>query len=441
MIGRLASPLVCVVDDDPDEYGPILSALNGLGVSALHYSGQDVGELPAVPHESLRLVFMDLHLMGDTGANAASRAASVFQRIVSPKSGPLVVVIWSRFADVEVDHDAEEESKTEATVFTETLVGDEPAYAGRVVFTTMPKPTGDKRPDEWVPALQEEIKKSVADKQALDFLWGWESIVREVGRHVSAELTDLAMGGPGSLEDGLRTTLQMLASAEGGVSMTDVSAVDHAYAALGHLAVDQLEHAADREGLEVHGSWLCEDAQGGVSGAVLNKLLLSGEFTNRGAFAPGSVFRLSQNAPLETLIGVDRAALIRACAQHPENEGWEESAMAVAVELSPVCDVAQGKRSTAMLVGGVIAPDRLRKNAKQTGAWMMIGAFRVRSLPHGMADEDCILVLSSRHKLTLPCEEVPDWLQGWFRLREIPTTAIRNWFSAQTARVGYASIQ
>ena len=48
MISLLASPSVCVIDDEKEEYEVILGALNQLRVPAHHIKGTDVNELPEI---------------------------------------------------------------------------------------------------------------------------------------------------------------------------------------------------------------------------------------------------------------------------------------------------------------------------------------------------------------------------------------------------------
>jgi hypothetical protein len=116
MINQLASPSVCVVDDDPTEFMPILAALNDLYVSCIHILGNEIASLPARPFKRLQLVFLDLHLNNSVGKNAASHTANVFTKLVSTETAPIVVVIWSKYAQVR-----EEGNETAAELFKTTL--------------------------------------------------------------------------------------------------------------------------------------------------------------------------------------------------------------------------------------------------------------------------------------------------------------------------------
>ena len=93
MITQLASPSVCVVDDEPEEYKPILAALNELYVSTIHILGNEIEKLPPKPFRHLQLLFLDLHLTNMVGKSAASHTFStstglspISPRAVRPKA-------------------------------------------------------------------------------------------------------------------------------------------------------------------------------------------------------------------------------------------------------------------------------------------------------------------------------------------------------------------
>ncbi len=99
MIAQIASPSVCVIDDEPDDYNSILNALNELYISAVWIQGTSLEQLPPKPFTRLQLVFLDLHLTNSLGKDAASHTANVFRNVVSADTAPIVVVIWSKYAD------------------------------------------------------------------------------------------------------------------------------------------------------------------------------------------------------------------------------------------------------------------------------------------------------------------------------------------------------
>jgi hypothetical protein len=96
MTPLLSSPSVCVIDDEAEEYQPILNALLKLGIGCVHVHGDAASPLPPKPFRGLRIVFTDLYLSSASGKTAASHTANVFRKVVSADTAPILVVIWSK---------------------------------------------------------------------------------------------------------------------------------------------------------------------------------------------------------------------------------------------------------------------------------------------------------------------------------------------------------
>ena len=172
MIAQLASPTVCVIDDEPVDYQPILAALNGLYVSCVHIVGT-IASLPPKPFNRLRLVFLDLHLTGAIGKDAASYTANVFRKIVLVNTAPIVVVIWSKDAGDKVDNAniPPDDQETEADLFKRTLLEAESNWdEGRLIFVQMDKLKRDERPEDWTDKLRKEIENSLQGLPAVELL-------------------------------------------------------------------------------------------------------------------------------------------------------------------------------------------------------------------------------------------------------------------------------
>ena len=122
MIETLAKPSVCVIDENENDYRPILDALNGLYIGSIHIKGDTTEGLPKKPFQELRLVFTDLYLAsGAVGKDMASHTANIFRKIVSPDTAPVIVVIWSKHAGEKIDDGTPpDDQPTEADLFEST---------------------------------------------------------------------------------------------------------------------------------------------------------------------------------------------------------------------------------------------------------------------------------------------------------------------------------
>jgi hypothetical protein len=454
MISELASPAVCVVDDEREDYQPILAALNGLYVSSIHILGT-LESLPSQPFNRLRLVFLDLHLTGAIGKNATSYTANVFRKVVSVDTAPVIVVIWSKYASDKVDTAdvPPEDQETEAQLFKRTLLEAEPNYVGRLIFVEMDKPKKDARPEDWTDRLKLEINNSLQGQSAVELLWAWDGLVKDGCAKISQDMTSVAQaataGTSRELKDGLKATMQHLSKAQSAGDFSSATAPKHLLSALTQLLVDQLEHPMGIASIAPHGAWLSEAQPGAVSAEFPGKmngfLLTSDNSAGAGLYAPGTVFRITDPAKFPTVFGKQVSDLLAICfrrsAISPKWQDWQRDARPVLIELSPICDLAQGYRVNSLLVGGVIVPASYKDFAKMDGdAFGGLAKFHLRWPSDGFLAQDVLLLYCHRYKTTLPVGQHADWLAPWFRLRDLPLAAIRNSNAAHGARVGYVSL-
>ena len=451
MIGQLSRASVCVVDNEEEDYRPLLSALNDLHIGCVHFKGDNPGELPTAPLSSVRLVFQDLHLTAATGKNAASHAANVFCRLVSKDTAPVVVVIWSKYAaDPVAEGDVLPDEQTEAELFRDTLEAAEPAFAKRLVYIHMPKLKSGDRPEDWVERLKSDIAAHLKGKAAVEALWQWESMVWAAGIGISSDITLIADNATAnkeaSLSDGLRMAMQVLAHSQAGGTLSAANAPRQLNSALTQLLVDHLEHASV-DHLGAHGAWLAEEAPGDVLPAVsprLNALFLTARVGPEDVpLLPGTVYAVKQPDEFGATFGKDVNGLKLACfsgnVQNPHWSDWRTQTRPVLVELSPTCDVANNKRYTAILLAGLVVPTTLGAQIHKGEPCLSLPTFGVRWPMDDFAVQDASLVFCSRFQATVSQDSVPTWMAPWFRLRELPTSALRNWRAASASRIGYVS--
>jgi hypothetical protein len=452
MISRLASPSVCVIDDEEAEYRAILDALWNLGLACLHVRGADSATLPRQPFKGLRVVFADLHLAPPTGKGAAAHTANIFIKIVSPDTAPVVVVIWSKYASDKVAEEGlpPEDQLTEADCFKNQLLEAEPRFKDRLIFLEMKKPMPGDRPvkKKWVKVLQKEIQSKFKELPAFDVLWSWESLVRNAGIAVSGELMTIASSITDNGEAGLskqihgnlKLLLRCLVKEHGGSDCSAATAPRYLATMLAQCLTDQLEHSDNLDTLSRHGKWLGDIEkipQATVFAPRINRLLHTAAHSSGSRpFIPGTIYRLSDPGRFKKLFGNSEEEFIDSCYQK-NNAGKSKT---VLVEISPVCDVAQNARRNALLIAGIISPIADLKNIKNSGAYMMMPKFKLQWPMEDFNEDIVFLTFCSRYKLTWIQKKEPKWLRPWFRLRELPTASLRNWHSSNASRVGFVSL-
>jgi len=465
MISLLASPSVCVIDDEIEDYKYILQALNHLFVGSVHILGTSIEQLPSLPFRGIRLVFTDLHLTGLTGKDAASHTANVFRRVVHSECAPVVVVIWSKYAHDIADaglppQDADAE--TESDLFKRTLLESDVNYRGRLIFLEMAKPKpGERNPDIWSDEIKAQIIETLSGKDAVHALWTWESLVREGVQGVSDDLTALSRPPSGDeLLEGMKKSMQLLVRAQGGSDISAETSPHHLSSVLSQLLVDQLDHSTGIQRLAGHGNWLSDSSASPEQDLIppLNSYLLTmAASTTTNTFIPGTVYSGLDESLCDSLFGVKPGEIINLCfspRRHQEGitddarkaldrsdrEEWKRAARPVLVEVSPACDVAQRVRRNALLIAGLILPSALRINAKTGDAFHTIPQFYLRWPIAEFEVQNVVMIFCSRYKTTIPINKVYGSLRPWFRFRELPTASLRNWHAGHASRIGYVSL-
>jgi hypothetical protein len=462
MIAQLVSPTVCVIDDEPDDYNSILNALNELYISAIWIPGTSLDQLPPRPFTRLQLVFLDLHLTNSLGKDAASHTANVFRNVVSADTAPIVVVIWSKYADDPVEAGVPpEEQERESDLFKRTLLEAEPKFKNRLIFLEMDKPKKEERPEDWNARLQQQIAATLGGQPAIGLLWTWDGLVKDANSALMASLTDLAEETAGGVDteltdDHLKEVLQRLSKAQGESDLSEATAPGHLVAILSQLLMDQLEHAGGREALAAHGAWLNATPAGKTKASVTAKMngfvLTAGCPDGAIPYLPGTVYAANDIGSFLSVFGSDREHLektfcniARSATNSAQMDEWYAAVRPVLLEISPVCDVAQNKRRNAHLVGGLVIP-AAKVGAMKTGgdAWTVLppgkATLALRWPLDGFAADEIKLVFHHSLKVTLNAAAERHWFSPWFRLRELPTSAIRNPHMSHGSRVGFVSM-
>jgi hypothetical protein len=344
-------------------------------------------------------------------------------------------------------------------LFIQALLTAEPKYKERLIFVEMAKPKPKQRPTkqgQWVKQLQRDIQKELQKMEAFDVLWAWESMVRDAGVDLSAELTSLALlpepkkppEAATTLPDKLKLALRLLVREQGGPDCSVLAAPRHLVSALAQSLVDHLEHSNSLGELSKHGRWLSDQTGIPATSPIapgLNGLFLTAATSKKGSpFIPGNIYRLAEQKKFEDIFGVPANELVEFCYNGPsaQLDEWKatHAPQPIVIELSPVCDVQQETRRNALLIGGLIFPAAAANRVKRADAIEKLPIFSLRWPAKGFGEQNAFLVFCSRYKVTMNPKREPPWLIPWFRLRELPTASLRNWHASHSSRVGFVSL-
>ena len=90
---------IAIVDDQIEQALPLMRVLSKNNIPYVYYKGNDMNYLPKNPENDIRILFLDLNLLGgkdNQPKDIRSTLFSVISRIISPNNYPYVLILWSR---------------------------------------------------------------------------------------------------------------------------------------------------------------------------------------------------------------------------------------------------------------------------------------------------------------------------------------------------------
>lgn len=90
---------IAIVDDQIEQALPLMRVLSKNNIPYVYYRGNDMNYLPESPENDIRILFLDLNLLGgkdNQPKDIRSTLFSVISHIISPNNYPYVLILWSR---------------------------------------------------------------------------------------------------------------------------------------------------------------------------------------------------------------------------------------------------------------------------------------------------------------------------------------------------------
>lgn len=90
---------IAIVDDDEKQALPLMRVFSRMNIPYTFYKGNDYRFLPETPENDIRILFLDLNLLGnreEKEKNIRSILVQTISRIISPKCYPYILILWSR---------------------------------------------------------------------------------------------------------------------------------------------------------------------------------------------------------------------------------------------------------------------------------------------------------------------------------------------------------
>lgn len=90
---------VAIVDDDEKQAMPLIRVFSKMNIPYTFYKGNDYRFLPETPENDIRILFLDLNLLGnreESTKDVRSILIPTIKHIISPDNYPYLLILWSR---------------------------------------------------------------------------------------------------------------------------------------------------------------------------------------------------------------------------------------------------------------------------------------------------------------------------------------------------------
>jgi hypothetical protein len=437
---------VIVADDKPSEAEPIIRALGLKGIPVAFFKVSQEDELPEVPCPlGVRLAILDIEL-GLSLTREEQRVAyllQVLKQLLSRDNGPYMVVLWTHYPQYKQTFEEEIFKEGDLPRPVLTIALDKTKYGGDVK------------------AIAAELKSELSKVSSFPILQFWEEASFHASTAVSNRLCEIADSRAANLRDWaiqwnteVSRLVRAMASEEYGQGLADPSAALTAfYTSLNPLHGDRMEAlSADApQGLAANAAEAlrapeCLPEQR----AMVNSMLHLATEPAKRPWA-GKVYALPEGRKWAHLPSSQE--LIAEFLDVKKEQGGDSQedgqgtavtelfgkCAPVLVELSPVCDYAQGKVRALRLLGGLLAPIGEKKRLKQPNdrqiggfLWKLEQIYLSNGVPSaGIYD----LYLSARFLFNFDLRDEGQ-LNAILRLRGQAFGALQAWFGAHAARQG-----
>ena len=439
----LRTTRVLVLDDKIKEAALFMEALAKRGIGSIYFSGTDEEKLPPKCSRltGIRLAALDL----DLGVSGEARTVigtllSVVNKLIDKDNGPYLAIAWTSRDDTYFE-EFQKRRKELACPPIDII------KMGKADYTDTADSTGQ------LAAIFDAVATSVESAYPLGLLSYWEQIVHDSSGSVMQILPSST-----DWQDESRSTLQLIlqhSSAEGDSSVAKLAAL---LSTFNSLQLDSIESKiASLDDATPYVSPLdgSESPEEVELVAILNRRLLCTDAST--GIAPGNIYWCdsiySGEATLFPTLDELLDDLVRSRPSPDEEKRQQQlererqkleelkaaGIVAIAMEVTPLCDYQQDNARLARFVCGVALPYDERRKAKRPQ-----GFLRTDNAPIEFEDGELagrkLLVWNSRFVVSAREDQVRSEAK-LFRLRQAPLIDVQAWLASQINRPGVFSIR
>jgi len=355
---------VVIVDDQIEEALPLMKVLSKTGISFKYFSGK-AEELPGVPFDNVRIVFLDIELEGMQGVTADKTKlptlANVISKIISTKCQPYVIIAWTKHQ--ELVKDLKKSLKEIPPLFTLCIEKSECKVNGSDGFD--------------IKKISDKLIKKVNEFGSFKFFLKWQNISNRSSGKIINEISSIYPFDD-NWNNNTNNLLVKLAEAYAGKQVDKDSVWKYAMLSFNSLFLDIIENEIFADTFDVEKNMDLSQQQNlddkNIVGEINRRLHISIEDNNKPV--PGNVYSSIKNICLgkENLI---ESIFNGDISQFQERESFIQESEIIHLEVSPFCDYAQNKWKRNRILSGVKWPEKYENNLKKADYIYKTPLFRI----------------------------------------------------------------
>ena len=427
---------VAIVDDDEKQAMPLMRVLSRNNIPYTFYKGNDYRFLPETPENDIRILFLDLNLLGNTEEDTKdirSVLIPTLSRILSPHNYPYILILWSRQESLYL--------KTLEDVFKNELKDCSPIAIKNYVKSDFFHDYGTEEDDTQDDSLIiDELKRILAELPAYRYLMQWENCVHNAADETIQDIFH-DFHSKDKWDNNANCVLDMFARSYLGKHYNDSSIEDKAKASLlflNDVYCDTLESnviACDFSGENDLPYSVSQEYKAEMTAKINGCLLLSNLFDS--SCQPGCVLPIDlkeENTKYFHELFHDcfiAGGLSNKDAKQMKKEIYK-SLLPFEVVVTPDCDYAQMKAKYFRLVQGVIINADFKGHVNsQSDAFYVSPIFEYKG-------QKRVLVLNYRYLVTyVEGHQYPNPL---FRVRDSILAEMRSKLARHISRHGIMNL-
>jgi len=432
----LSVPRILVIDDIEEDGIKIAKSVwnSQFAIRFIHYDQEELIKAGKENMRGVRLIFMDMNLIGDgilgSGSKNFTAVQQVLQFCLDERNGPYVLITWSTF-------------DTYAPGLFKHLNERLPVSLRPSLCKQLNKEEyedGDGR-------LTEKIKEYMQELEAIGALISWEKTIQYAACETLYDLIGVAIAsGIDDVKDALRSVLFSLASAAAEQNLDKTNAVKHLYSVLSQILYDNLANALpEEEAAQSELIYSGKDLKPKEPWSQKIHTMLHLDLTEPDPLAdhmPGDVFPYPGKDHGLPIPDLDVCGFLRGGKFMPRKKEEDEEIFRARiekdcklalVEITALCDYSQKKSIWHRYLAAAIVPNDFVKNSRLPDFIWPSPEFQIGNDPPFKMLFNSLLIMS------IP-KEFRDKLKRIFRIRQPLLGDTMGWLARQSSRQGHISV-